>query len=169
MHTENSDPSTTVSTPAHIPPLLSWSAPQVPTFKRTTLWYVIAGACVVAAAVYGIWTRSWPLTLVVVLLTYMEIRLRNHRPSDKIIAITEQGVHLGTTFLRWEEVRGFWLLPLPDYTELHIERMNPRRGPLVIQTGPMDRAVIQEVLSRFTQEIAGKERFIDMFIRICKL
>lgn len=150
-------------------PVLAWEAPARPAVERTTQWYIGASVVVLVAAAYGIISGSWPFAVVSVLAGGMYVLIHDHKPPMKSLELHDSGVRVnGTTFTRWDELSGFWLLHTPNYSELHLSTKN--RGDIVMQTGTQDIAQLRMILVQRLPELAQKrEGILDTFIRICKL
>lgn len=150
--------------------LLSWNAQTHPDHKRSDRWYLIGGILVLLGAAYGILTHSWSLSIVILLCGAIYYLLKGHTPEAKTITLTRQGVLFEGAFTRWEDLKSFWLIATPHYTELHMTPRSRTQRMIRIQTGDIPTPDIRLVLSHFLQEESDKqENFIDTFIRICKL
>lgn len=150
--------------------LATWDAPILPRHERSRKWYMWGGGIVVAGAVYGILIGSWALTLVIVLCGAMYYLLRDHVPPSKTIVITNNGVLLEEVFTRWEDMKGFWILQTPGYTELHFVPVSKRRSDILIQTGEQNIEQLRMLIGTHISELTDKhENVLDAFIRIAKL
>lgn len=150
-------------------PVLSWKAPVHPTVIRTKRWYVIAVVIVCTVALYGIVSGAWSLAIVSILAGGMYILVRDHKPPLRTIDLHQSGILFGGTFRRWDEFAGYWLLPTPTYTELHLTPLTGGRD-IVIQTGEQNIAQLRMILGQRIPELTQKrESLIDTIIRFCKL
>lgn len=150
--------------------LMNWQAPVHPTFDRGKQWYVVGGGIVIACALYGIFTGAWSFVIVILLCAAMYVLVRGHQfPTEKAV-ISNKGVDIAGSFMRWDDVEGFWLMKTPTYTELHVTPRNTRQRELVIQTGDLQIETVRRTMAEHTTELTEKsERLLDAFIRICKL
>lgn len=149
-------------------PVLSWEAPTRPIHDRTARWYMIAGAVVLAAATYGIFTGAWSFAVVCVLAGGMYVLTHDHKPSNVRIELHDSGMLFAGEFIRWDELAGFWFLRTPEYTEVRFVP-RARRSPIVIQTGTQDTGQLRLILGQRLPELKKKENILELFIRICKL
>lgn len=150
--------------------LASWQASVLPRHERSQRWYAIGGAVVLIGAAYGIFTGSWPFTVVVILCGAMYYLTRDHIPPLKTITILNTGVLLEQTFTRWEELSGFWILQAPEYTELHFVPLQKRRSDIVIQTNNQNINDLRLLIGQYISELTDKrESLLDTFIRLIKL
>lgn len=150
--------------------MLTWTAPKLPHVERSHRWYSVAGSIVVGIAAYGILTGAWTVSLVAILCGVLYVLLRGHVPADSTITLSETGVLLDQAQRRWDELQGFWILPLPTYTEIHFTPKRSFTPELIIQTGNMDVTTLREFLHPHLPELAERqESILDTFIRICKL
>jgi len=149
--------------------LMAWTAPSRPVRERTVQWYIGGGAVVLIGIVYGILSDSWPFSVVMLLSGAMYYLLRGHQPPLRTIVLMEQGCSLDGRFMNWSDMRGYWLLFTPEYTELHLVPAG-RREEIVLQTGDVNIADLRSALSSVLPELSDrKESMLDMIIRTCKL
>jgi len=161
-------PDTNTPTPEQV--LLTWSAPVQHTHERSTRWYIVGGTAVIAAAAYGVLTGAWSVALVTIMIGAMYFILRDHRFPDETATITQGGIRISDTYINWNDTQGFWLLPTDHYMELHVVPKTQGKSDLIIQTGTMDIQKLRETIGAWIPELTDKrERFLDAFIRICKL
>lgn len=138
--------------------------------ERSTRWYLVGSAAVLAGAAYGILVGAWTFTIVMVLLGGMYFLLRKTPPLVHHIILTDKGYLLDNTFTSWMDCREFWLVPTPEYTELHIIKKQGWDKELVIQTDNIDPLEIKASVSQYLTERSDQtERLLDRIIRICKL
>ena len=150
--------------------LLTWTAPERPSFRRGKLWYAIAVIFAVGMLTYAIVSRDWAFTIVV-LCASTGYFLIHHRPHPlHTITIGEMGVQMDRKIYEWDACEGYWMLQGPDYVELHIEVNKPRKAHLCIQTGDTDFSEIDATMARFLPFLKDRrEKPIDYISRICKL
>lgn len=148
---------------------MNWKAPIKPIFVRTKRWYMCAAGVVLAIAAYGVLSGAWTVALVAILCGAMYVIVHDHRLPDATMTFTESGAQLNTAFLAWKEMKGYWLLYTPEYTELHLVPA-ARKPEMVIQTGSQEIMHIKQTLAEYVPEMPEMhERLLDTFIRICKL
>ena len=151
-------------------PLLEWSAPTHPVHERSPQWYVFASVAIVALIVFGILSGNWTMSLLSALIGGVYYLTHRHPPVIRHIAIEETGFAFGDHYYHWDECVDFWIVRTPRYGELHILKRKGFDKELIVQTGDIDQTVIRATLSRFLPIRPDQaERFVDMFIRICKL
>jgi len=150
--------------------LRTWKAPIHPTYERTHRWYMTAGILVIVAAAYGILTGAWTFSVVAVLSGAMYFLIRDHQHPAETIVLTEFGVALKNSFMRWEDLRGFWILYTADYTQLRFTPKDEHKPELKIQIGDQNVLELKDVLSNFLPELPEmQEGIVDFIIRFCKL
>jgi len=134
-------------------------------------WYVVFFIIILSFASYGAYTENWIFSLLMLLCGLLYPLLHDHIPPEKRIEIFLQGFLFEGTIIRWDNCTGFWLVPTPFYTELHIEFFEGKQQKTVkIQTGDTDATAIRLQIARFIPELSDRgEWFIDSIIRICKL
>ncbi len=150
-------------------PLLEWTASTHPVHERSPRWYLIGSIVVLGTAVYAIVTGAWTVALVALLVGGIYFLLRREPPTFKHISLFSAGYTLDGQFTFWGDCKEFWLIHTPHFTELHIGKQRSRTQT-IIQTGSIDPTQIRSILSQFiTMKSDQRERFLDAFIRFCKL
>lgn len=149
---------------------LTWSAPRIPNHTRSKTWYATGGFFVIAFAVYGVLSGAWSLSLVCVLCGALYFLIRDHAFPDVSCTLNEKGVHIAEEFLAWSQVKGYWFVTTPTYTELHIVPKKTRTPDIVMQLGAMQPLEIRTFLAGKTEELIEKqERILDILLRLTKL
>lgn len=149
---------------------LTWQAPRVPNHERSAGWYIVGGVVTIVAAALSVISGVWSLAIVSVLCGALYFLVRDHRFPDITCSMTEKGVQIGETFLSWTQVKGYWFLTTPTYTEFHIVPRAARSPELVIQTGTLLPIDIRTFVAGKTEELVEKrERIIDILLRLTKL
>lgn len=150
-------------------PIVSWEAPSANHHIRSERWYVIAGITALAMAVYGIVTGAWTFTVVILLCGAMYVLLRGHTPATRVISLYEHGVRYERTFIRWQDIAGFWFVHAHDFTELHLAKKTDD-DEIMIHVKGIELQELHTLLSHFTPELTDKhEKLLDVIIRLCKL
>lgn len=150
--------------------LLAWQAPVRTSHQRSEKWYLIGGVMCAMAIVYGVMTGAWSLSLTFGMIAGLYFLTRNESHRDHSIVISEVGVEFDGKFHPWNELKEFWILNAPGYSELHLEPKKHFRPEITIQTGTTDPYILRDVLSLYLpQNPNKKERLLDTFIRFCKL
>lgn len=153
-----------------LPSTITWQAPRVHNHERSPTWYLIGGIAVIACTVFGVLTGAWSLAIVCILCGALYFLVRDHQFPDISCTLTSTGVNMGETYMSWEQVKGYWFIVTPTYTELHIVPLAARMPDLVIQTGSIPIMDIRAFLSGKTKEMHEKqERIFDILLRLSKL
>ena len=151
-------------------PILAWSAPTLPTHERSPGWYLWGGIIALLLIAWGIISGSWTFSIVIALCAGLYFLIRSHTPEAKPFIIAYQGISFDRTFMSWDNLKSFWLLETPTYTELTITPKGHRMCIIHIQTGLVDPQLIRMALSQFIPEDTDHEEgLLDIIIRICKL
>lgn len=156
----------------HTPPtdkaILEWSAPQHAHYERGKIWYAISAIVVVLLIAHSVWTEAWTFTFIIVLMTGLYAWVHKEKPSNKRFRIWKHGFALEDEFIEWKECKGYWILKMNDYSELHLEKA--KGGDIKIQTNGVSPYLVQETLAPLVPELEDKkEGILDTIIRICKL
>ena len=158
--------------------LLEWHALNAHPHKRSARWYAIGGVIVLMAAAYGLFEGSWILTILVLLMGGMYFLLRNQKPKKMVIRIVGIGIQIEERILNWSQLKDFWILLGPDFSELHLMTQGVLRGEITVfikdSETPAEEAagpgIVRELLLKFLPERSGmQERFLDTIARLLKL
>lgn len=156
--------------PERMEPLLRWSAPQRFTPERGERWYLVGSIFVIGGAVYGILTGSWPFAIVIVLTGAMYFLLRGHSAPETQITIYPTGVLFEGQYMSWQDLKSYWFIATPHFTQLHIAAKDKRKDDIALHTGVVPVNDIRNVLNAFLPEESDKqEPLLDTILRICKL
>ncbi len=149
---------------------MSWVAPSHHNHARSKRWYIVGGCIVLAAAVYGILTSAWTVTIVSLLVGGTYVLVRREETPLREIRIEKDGVVFDGNFTPWKQCKEYWLVQTPLYTELHIIRATKLNAEIRIQTGNIDATILRAALSQFLPlRVDQREHTLDMIIRLCKL
>lgn len=149
-------------------PILTWSAPQQTKVERGLIWYIVAGICTIGMVVYSVATAAWTFTGLIVLVGAGYWWIHKQSIGEKTVRIWKRGFAVDDEFIEWNKCKGYWILKLNDYAQLHIEKV--KGGEVKILTGDLNPYQIHEVLSPLLSELEDRrEHILDTIIRICKL
>lgn len=127
----------------------------------------LAAITIVVSLVFGQW--SFALVVAAIAIAYAAVH-KSPPPPESEIFFYENGVTFKGTFTRYSNVKNFWILNLPEWSELHIMRKTGFVKKISIHTGDIPVPQIRATLSQFMVEDEDrKERSLDRFIRITKL
>ncbi len=158
---------TAFEAPKNVP--LEWTAHRHPHHVRTMRWYVCAGVFLGLCLLYAFWTSGWSFAMVLVLIGIAYAGLHKTPAAMGTLRIDVEGVTWDGELITWDRLKDFWIVRLPDYSEIHIAR---KRGvmEIVLQTGDIPLPDLKATLSQFLPEREDQsERVIDKIIRLTKL
>jgi len=150
--------------------LLTWTAPVTPEPVRSKVWYVIAIIVTLLMLFYSLYTRAWTFTGVLVLGIGLYIFAHRKEPPEKTIRIQKDGVRFDEEFIPWSALDMFWIVDIPQYSQLHIHRRERMKNNIIISILDTDINRLRAVLTEFLPENPDiHEKLFDKISRICKL
>lgn len=152
--------------------LASWTFPEYIRHAYSRRWYMITGTIVIGsfilAAVY-----ANPLFAVIIMMIVAIYILRSRRtPATITLAITEDGIQLGSTFYAYEALKSFWIVYLPpDVKRLYFTFANSVSPNLSVPLEDQNPVRVRELLAKNIIEDLEQhnESFSDAFQRLLKL
>lgn len=76
---------------------------------RSSQWYMIGGAIILALVFWGIFMGMYALSVVVLLLAGVAVFANNNTPDTTEIVIDENGIQIGQAFYEWTQVGAYAL------------------------------------------------------------
>lgn len=148
-----------------------WSGTKIPLHERGKVWYIVAGTLVVAGVAYGLYTGSWLFSLVCALAAGVHYRVHTKDDhSTHRLGIAKEGVIADGTFLRWQDLQGFWLIVGKDSVDIRLPLVQSPLRELRLIVPLAQEQHVRLTLSQFTTALHDrKENIFDMISRICKI
>lgn len=138
--------------------LICWKIQNFDKYKKSVLWYFVAGAIGIALLVYSVWTMNF-LFAVIILMFAIIILLHDLRSPDEIeCSVVEGGVVLGERLYKWNEFENFWIVYTPEeeVKNLYLE-LKGVRPRIAIPLANQNPNKIREILSKFLVEDLEQE------------
>lgn len=149
--------------------LYSWSFKN--THERSQTWYIIALACVIWLVIWGILTRQYGMSFVVLLIAGVFYFVENNAEEEIIVSITELWINVWGNFYDFSRIQSFAILY--DKNEAKVLRLKTNKKTLKTLDVDIDNEIaanIQAVLPNFVRQDEKWEfSFTDKVIRASKL
>lgn len=151
--------------------ILSWYSPDVIRYEKGLVWYAIAALIDAALVAYAIWSGSWTMAAVFLILPLVYVSQQRKKPVMKQVIISPYGIKFGDFKFSYSDIQKFWILHEGPHTEeLHILTNNKIHPELTISLAGQDPAQIRNFLVTQIREWEGKKQSaIDMIVKILRL
>lgn len=151
--------------------LIRWYAPEFLRFYKGKTWIAIASFLNVALLVYAIWSGSWTMALVFIVLPLVYALEHRRKPKAVEVAISQYGIKFGVLKLPYSTIRRFWILHDPPYVdELHLLTSNKLHPEVTIPLMGIDPTLLRQYLVTQIPEWEGKKQStLDILIRFLRL
>jgi hypothetical protein len=151
--------------------ILSWQSPDVIRYEKGILWYAIAGLIDAALIAYSVWTSSWTMGAVFVILPIVYLLQQRKKPQMQQVILSAYGIKFGMLKFAYSDIQKFWILHEGPHTEeLHLLTNNRVHPEVTISLAGQDPALIRNFLVTQVREWEGKKQSaIDMIVKILRL
>lgn len=151
--------------------VLGWYAPEFMRFVRTKWWYLGAGLLDLALVAYAIWSGSWSMAAVFIVLPLVYALEHRVHPKAVEVIISPYGIKFGPKRMAYSDIKGFWIYHHPPCVdELHIKLNNRWGTDVAIPLMGADPIQIRQYLVTQIQELEGqKPSLADHLVRFFKL
>ncbi|MBP9748971.1 hypothetical protein KBD18_02070 [Patescibacteria group bacterium] len=151
---------------------LSWEVDEYPRYQRTVLWYVIAGLIGTAFLWYALATVNFLFALIVIIFAIV-VLLSGTRESHRVrVALTEDGLEIGTRFHSWKDFQNFWLVyEPPGIKVLYLMPRSSFQPAFAVPLEDINPNAVRETLLAYIQEDMEREEepLADALARMLKL
>lgn len=151
--------------------ILSWQSPDVIRYEKGILWYAIAGLIDAALIAYSVWTGSWTMGAVFVILPLVYLLQQRKKPQMQQVILSAYGIKFGMLKFAYSDIQKFWILhEAPHTEELHLLTNNRVHPEVTISLAGQDPALIRNFLVTQVREWEGKKQSaMDMIVKILRL
>ncbi len=149
--------------------LLSWEAPEFIYHKKSSWWYILAGAGLLALIASSLIMREWLAVVIFVILGIFIFLYAEVKPKDIEVGLTNIGIKIGNDFYPFNKLKAFWLVYEPPVKTLNLETTK-RFSPLItIQLEDTDPYLVKNILKEhLLEEPERTEDLIDKISRYLK-
>lgn len=151
--------------------ILSWYAPEFLRFNKGVIWYTIAGLLNILILAYAVWSQSYTMSAVFILLPLVYLLEQRHKPEVVEVKISHFGVRFGKIRVPYSDIKRFWILHDPPYVdELHLLVKNKAQPEITIPLVGTDPTLLRQFLVTQIPEWEGrKQSMVDVMTRFMKL
>lgn len=152
--------------------LLEWETPEFVPTPRGKTWYIVAGLIVGGLVAYALFTGSFTMAIVFIMVTVIFLLLDKKDPKIMKMTITDMGIRYNRAFYPFHHINAFWIVYHPPYVRvLYLRLTTGRRYRLLrIELDGQKPQEVRELLLREIPEIEGaQEPLTDLLARILRL
>ncbi len=150
--------------------ILGWEALEREHYTKGTGWYIGVIIFMVLGVLYGVYSTSWPMIIVFILLAVVMILYANKPPLTRPIFITEHGIFIREKLIPYENIAFFWITRTPEVNKLGFREKKGWQMEREILLHDIDPEIIREVLSEYIEENTKKmEHVVHRLTRFFRL
>ena len=151
--------------------LFRWRAPEFLRYQRGKLWYIIAGTLNGLLVAYAIWSGSWTMALLFVVVPLVYLWVHRESPKEIDVVFSPYGIKFGPLKFAYTDIKKFWIFHSPPYLdELHLKTNNRLHPEVTIQLMGVDPNLLRQYLVTQVPEWEGKQpSIVESIIRILRL
>jgi hypothetical protein len=152
--------------------IAAWAFPEFVKYQRTAVWYTITVIAGALCFFYGIFTRNFLFSLIVVMVALIFFLYHIKHPLNIKFAITEDGIGLGNAFYLWKDLQSFWIIyEPPEVKQLYLQTKRFFPGALSVPLEKENPVKVRAALLKYLPEDSTKttELASDTFSRILKI
>jgi len=151
--------------------LFGWYAPEYIRYERSWKWYVLAGVVDAVLIGYALWTGSWSMALVLVVLAFVVVLELRRKPDLTIVVVSHWGIQFGDLKIPFTDVKRFWIHHHPPHVdELRLQIQSRVHPEVTIPLHGTNPSLIRQYLVTQVPEWEGKEMsLLDVIARLLRL
>lgn len=150
--------------------ILGWEALEREHYTKGNGWYIGVIIFMILGVLYGVYSTSWPMIIVFILLAVTMILYANKLPLTIPIFITERGIFVRKKFVGYENISSFWIIRTPEANKLGFREKGGLQIEREILLHDIDPEIIREILSSYIEENTKKmEHVVHRLSRFFRL
>ena len=107
--------------------LYEFTTPEFIKQKRSKLWFIILGMCVISGIIIGVFTDDLSIILLSIMIGFIYTITNNQEPNNIYVAFTDIGMQYKDKFYPYQNIEKFWIFYIPHQQKtLHIWVKNGR-------------------------------------------
>lgn len=140
--------------------ILGWEALEREHYTKGTGWYIGVIIFMILGVLYGVYSTSWPMIIVFILLAVCMILYANKPPFNIPIFITERGIFVRTKFIPFENIGFFWITRTSAGNKFGFRENKGFQIEREILLHDIDPDMIREILSEYLEENTKKQEHV---------
>jgi hypothetical protein len=89
---------------------LEWPISEYPQPERSMGWYIFMIVLAIFLVIYSIFTANFLFALIIILAAFIVLLKIFEQPRQLNFQITDRGIIIGNQYIRYEDIRTFWLV-----------------------------------------------------------
>ncbi len=140
--------------------ILGWEALEREHYTKGTGWYIGVIIFMILGVLYGVYSKSWPMIIVFILLAVSMILYANKPPFNIPIFITERGIFVRKKFIPYENITFFWITRSPAGNKLGFRENKGFQIEREILLHDIDPEMVREILSEYLEENTKRKEHV---------
>lgn len=137
---------------------ISWVFPEYPRYHRGFVWYLVSVIIGAGLLISALVSGNFLFALIILMFALVIYMATAAEPADIEIAITEDGIALGTAFYPHRAVKSFWFVYEPPHVRnLYIDFKSAVRPRLTVDLMDENPNEVRKALSRHVPEDLTEE------------
>lgn len=151
--------------------VFEWIAHEYIQHEKGKNWYLIAAIIVVISIFASVISGNWSLALVIITFVGVYIYTHQYHPPKEVrIRVTERGIHVGSMFFNYSNIKCFWIFYDNGLKTLNLSVVKRIQSEINIQLNHQDPVPLRQYLVGQITELEGKHESLgDVFLRMLKL
>jgi hypothetical protein len=149
-----------------------WEVDEYPRYGHSFAWYVGAGLVGLGFLWYSLATVNFLFALIVIIFAIVVVLSSTREPHKVRVALTEDGIELGTRFYPYRDYESFWLVYEPPLIKtLYLEPRSSMRPPFGVPLEDANPNTVRQILMTNVREDLQRnnEPFADSLARLLRI
>lgn len=138
---------------------VAWGFPETEYLERSKRWYTIAGILAGVCLLYAVFSGNFLFAAIIVMAAFIYVYSSFESPLYVQVIITEEGIHIGRKYYRYQDLLSFWILfqPSEGVKHLFLDFKSKARPTLSIPLQDVSPLEIRAILLNYLPEDLEKE------------
>ncbi len=132
--------------------MISWEYPERPQYYRGPIWYTVMLFAGLGLLIYAVYSANFLFALIIIMFALVIYVTSTSNPAPSRFAITEDGLEIGTEFVRFRDINRFWFFYDPPVKALYIDIKGNISGRRRIDLVDQDPNTVRDILGQFVVE-----------------
>jgi len=151
---------------------LSWEVDEYPKYRHSFAWYAVAGLAGLGLLWYALATVNFLFALIVIIFAIVVVLSGTREPHRIPVALTEDGIEMGTRFYPYREFDRFWIVYEPPLVKtMYLESRSAMRPPFGVPLEDVNPNTVRQTMVAVVREDLEQdnEPFSDSLARLLRI
>ena len=132
--------------------LAEWTAHEFQHREKGPGWYLTLAVLAVLIVAYELIQRDYFAALTLFIAAVVIGYAASLYPDEITVSISDDGIHIGDSFVPYHNIRKFWIVSHDKANEIHLETTAYFNSHLIVQLAEEDPKEIREILRNYIPE-----------------